>query len=131
VELDDAQVAGFQVVDCGFCRGGVLKPDVVFFGETVPASRVRRCFEMVERARLLLVVGSSLTVMSGRRFVVRAAKLGVPVVIVNQGPTRGDDLAVLTVDAPLGVVLPQVVRWCVGAGGRAAGQVDAAGPPQR
>ncbi|XTZ17374.1 NAD-dependent protein deacetylase [Micromonospora echinospora] len=106
VDLPDAAVAAFRVVDCAFCRTGMLKPDVVFFGETVPASRVARCFDLVERARLLLVLGSSLTVMSGRRFVLRAAKRGVPVVIVNQGPTRGDGYAALTVDAPLGRFLP-------------------------
>ncbi|RKN51906.1 NAD-dependent protein deacetylase [Micromonospora costi] len=114
VDLDDAEVAGFRTVDCTFCRTGTLKPDVVFFGETVPAPRVARCFALVERARLLLVLGSSLTVMSGRRFVLRAAKLGIPVVIVNQGPTRGDGYAALTVDAPLGRVLPAVADRAVG-----------------
>ena len=63
----------------------------------------------MERARALVVLGSSLTVMSGRRFVLRAAKLGIPVAIVNQGPTRGDANATLTVDAPLGQVLTAVV----------------------
>ncbi|MER5454523.1 NAD-dependent protein deacetylase [Micromonospora sp. NPDC002389] len=112
VDLDDAQVAGFRVVDCGAC-GGMLKPDVVFFGETVPAPRVARCFTMVRQARLLLVLGSSLTVMSGRRFVSAAARQDVPVVIVNQGPTRGDGYARLCVDAPLGRLLPAVAdRLC-------------------
>ncbi|MEU4570352.1 NAD-dependent protein deacetylase [Micromonospora sp. NPDC023956] len=115
VELPDAAVAAFRVVDCGFCRGGMLKPDVVFFGETVPAPRVARCFDLVERARLLLVLGSSLTVMSGRRFVLRAAKRDVPVVIVNQGPTRGDGYAALTVDAPLGRFLPALADRLVAA----------------
>jgi adenosylhomocysteinase len=69
----DEEVARFRTVDCTICGTGMLKPDVVFFGETVPAPRVARCFAMVERARLLLVLGSSLTVMSGRRFVLRAA----------------------------------------------------------
>ncbi|MGI5213736.1 NAD-dependent protein deacetylase [Plantactinospora sp. CA-290183] len=110
VELPDAVVDDFRIVDCASCPGGVLKPDVVFFGESVPPERVRACFDLVEQARLLLVLGSSLTVMSGRRFVVRAAKHDIPVVIVNQGPTRGDDYASLTVDAPLGVVLPELVR---------------------
>ncbi|MDM4719126.1 NAD-dependent protein deacetylase [Micromonospora sp. WMMA1363] len=105
VDLADAAVAGFQTVDCAVCRYGMLKPDVVFFGETVPAGRVTRCFAMVESARLLLVLGSSLTVMSGRRFVLRAAKLGIPVAIVNQGPTRGDGYATLRLDAPLGGLL--------------------------
>jgi hypothetical protein len=59
---------------------------------------------------VLLVLGSSLTIMSGRRFVVRAAKLGIPVAIVNQGATREDARAAITIDAPLGVVLPEVVR---------------------
>jgi NAD-dependent SIR2 family protein deacetylase len=110
VELADDEVAAFTTVDCARCRAGMLKPDVVFFGESVPASRVERSYALVERARALLVLGSSLTVMSGRRFVLRAAKLGIPVAIVNQGPTRGDPYACLSVDAPLGEVLPGVVR---------------------
>ncbi|SCL24148.1 NAD-dependent protein deacetylase, SIR2 family [Micromonospora pallida] len=110
VDLPAEAVAGFRMVDCGFCGTGMLKPDVVFFGETVPAPRVARCFDLVERARLLLVLGSSLTVMSGRRFVLRAAKRDVPVLIVNQGPTRGDGYAALTVDAPLGRFLSTLVE---------------------
>ncbi|MFE9692286.1 NAD-dependent protein deacetylase [Micromonospora sp. NPDC005806] len=105
VDLPDEAVTRFRTVDCGICGTGMLKPDVVFFGETVPAPRVADCFARVERARALLVLGSSLTVMSGRRFVIRAAKLGIPVAIVNQGPTRGDGHATLTLDAPLGGVL--------------------------
>ena len=96
VELDDT--AGFAVPGCTFC-GGVLKPDVVFFGENVPKPRVQRALDAVERASALLVVGSSLTVMSGLRFVRHAAKLGVPAVIVNRGATRGDDLATVRLDA--------------------------------
>jgi NAD-dependent SIR2 family protein deacetylase len=110
VDLPDDEVDRFRTVDCQVCGGGMLKPDVVFFGETVPAERVRACFALVENARMLLVLGSSLTVMSGRRFVLRAAKLGIPVAIVNQGPTRGDTYATLTIDAPLGVVLPELAR---------------------
>ncbi|SBT45289.1 NAD-dependent protein deacetylase [Micromonospora narathiwatensis] len=105
VDLPAEAVAGFRTVDCGVCGTGTLKPDVVFFGETVPAPRVAECFALVERARAVLVLGSSLTVMSGRRFVIRAARLGIPVAIVNQGPTRGDGYAALTVDGPLGEVL--------------------------
>jgi NAD-dependent SIR2 family protein deacetylase len=107
VELPQEQLTAFRVVDCPIC-GGLVKPDVVFFGETVPAPRVAACFELVEGARLLLVLGSSLTVMSGRRFVLRAAKLGIPVAIVNRGPTRGDGYAALTIDAPLEAVLPEL-----------------------
>jgi NAD-dependent SIR2 family protein deacetylase len=99
VELDDT--ASFVVPVCG-CGGG-LKPDVVFFGENVPAERVRRSYAAVEalagRHGALLVAGSSLAVMSGLRFVKRAAKLGVPVVIVNRGATRGDAVASYTLDA--------------------------------
>jgi NAD-dependent SIR2 family protein deacetylase len=98
----------FRVVDCITC-GGVLKPDVVFFGESVPRARVDRCFAMVDAARALLVVGSSLTVMSGYRFIIHARKLGTPVAIVNRGPTRGDGDARIRIDAGLGDVLPGLV----------------------
>jgi NAD-dependent SIR2 family protein deacetylase len=108
VELDDAYVGSFRVVACAVCGTGVLKPDVVFFGESVPRERVDACFAIVERSRALLVLGSSLTVMSGRRFVLRANKLGLPVAIVNQGPTRADDTAAITLDAPLGSVLTEL-----------------------
>ena len=106
-ELDDADLDGFTIVDCARC-GGMLKPDVVYFGETVPPERVARSFELVCGARTLLVLGSSLTVMSGRRFVLRAAREGIRVAIVNQGVTRGEPYASLTVDAPLGTVLPDL-----------------------
>jgi NAD-dependent SIR2 family protein deacetylase len=109
VDLADEQVERFHVVGCTVCRG-ILKPDVVFFGESVPTDRVQRSFAMVEAARLLLVLGSSLTVMSGRRFVLRATRVGVPVAIVNRGTTRGDEHAALTIDAPLGHVLPRLVQ---------------------
>ena len=102
--LPDAAVAGFQLVDCVAC-GGLLKPDVVFFGENVPPPRVAACTAMVARASLLLILGSSLTVMSGYRFVRQATGLGIPVAIVNSGPTRGDAQALLRLDAPLGATL--------------------------
>jgi NAD-dependent SIR2 family protein deacetylase len=114
VELADDALAGFRVVDCDLCSG-TLKPDVVFFGETVPRDRVQECFALVEQARALVVLGSSLTVMSGRRFVLRAVKLGVPVAIVNQGPTRADDVATVRVDAPLGSVLAAVCETATSA----------------
>jgi len=102
--LDDEAVASFGVADCAAC-GGVLKPDVVFFGENVPPARTRACYDLVEAASALVVLGSSLTVMSGFRYVRHAARLGRPVVIVNQGATRGDAYAAATLDAPLGQTL--------------------------
>jgi NAD-dependent SIR2 family protein deacetylase len=110
VELPDDVLDGFVMVDCLACGGGPLKPDVVFFGETVPRDRVDRCFALVEDARSLLVLGSSLTVMSGYRFVLRAAKRGIPVGNVTVGLTRGDAKADVRVDGPLGAVLPDLVR---------------------
>jgi NAD-dependent SIR2 family protein deacetylase len=98
------------MVDCLACGDGRLKPDVVFFGETVPKDRVGRSFGLVESAQTLLVLGSSLTVMSGYRFVLRARDRGIPVVIVNQGPTRGDACAAVRLDAPLGPTLTALVR---------------------
>jgi NAD-dependent SIR2 family protein deacetylase len=107
--LDDEAAESFQVADCSACRG-VLKPDVVFFGENVPGPRVQACYAMVERSRALLVLGSSLTVMSGFRFVRHAARLGRPVVIINQGATRGDEHAAVTLDAPLGPTLTALMN---------------------
>jgi NAD-dependent SIR2 family protein deacetylase len=96
VDLDD--VSGFRLAGCRRCDGP-LKPDVVFFGENVPRERVERCYALVDRARALLVAGSSLSVMSGLRFVRRTHGAGKPVVIVNRGTTRGDELATVKVDA--------------------------------
>jgi NAD-dependent SIR2 family protein deacetylase len=96
VQLDDT--SDFVVAPCLVC-GGRLRPDVVFFGDSVPKPLVEHCFELVARADVLLVLGSSLQVMSGLRFVRRAAALGTPVVIVNRGNTRGDHLADLKLDA--------------------------------
>ncbi len=115
VELEDT--GDFVVPGCEHC-GGVLKPDVVFFGENVPAPRVERCFAAVdalaETGGVLLVAGSSLTVMSGFRFVRRAARAGVPVVIVNRGATRGDPHATYTLEAGCGEFLEELsaLRGC-------------------
>jgi NAD-dependent SIR2 family protein deacetylase len=87
----------FELVGCLQC-GGRLKPDVVFFGESVPKARVEAAYALVERAEVLVVLGSSLTVMSGLRFVRHQVKQQQPVVIINRGPTRGDDLATVKID---------------------------------
>jgi NAD-dependent SIR2 family protein deacetylase len=113
-ELPDEVLDGFVMVGCLACGEGPLKPDVVFFGESVPRDRVEHCFDLVQKAGTLLVLGSSLTVMSGYRFVLRAVKLGIPVAIVNVGPTRGDAKADVRVDAPLGVVLPALTARLAG-----------------
>ncbi len=109
VELDEQLVAGFALVDCTGCDRGVLKPDVVFFGENVPRPRVEQCYQLVEDSDALLVLGSSLTVMSGLRFVRRAAQAGKPVLIINKGRTRGDKEAAVRVDRPLGQALTELV----------------------
>ncbi|MDP9903832.1 MULTISPECIES: Sir2 family NAD-dependent protein deacetylase [Arthrobacter] len=94
---DPELIRSFVVAVCPVC-GGTLKPDFVYFGENVPKGRVQRAYSMVDEAGALLVAGSSLTVMSGLRFVRHAAKLGKPVVIINRGPTRGDGFADLKVE---------------------------------
>lgn len=102
VEVDDT--ADFEVAGCEVC-GGVLKPDVVFFGENVPVLSVQECYRMVEAARVLLVAGTSLTVFSGRRFVARAVRERIPVVVINRGPTRAAAFADVHLDAGCSQVL--------------------------
>ncbi|MCM3886767.1 NAD-dependent protein deacetylase [Frankia sp. R82] len=114
VTLSDSDVARFVMVGCAACGGDRLEPDVVFFGATVPRPRLAQAVALVEGARALLILGSSLAVMSGYRFVLRAAELGIPVAIVNRGPTRGDGRAAVRVDAPLGVVLPRLAAAVTG-----------------
>ncbi|HET9892202.1 MAG TPA: NAD-dependent protein deacetylase [Mycobacterium sp.] len=92
-----ADTASFRYLDCERC-GGMLKPDIVYFGESVPKDVVTQAYSLVERSDALLVVGSSLTVFSGYRFVRHAAALGIPVAIINRGDTRGDGLAAVKVD---------------------------------
>lgn len=104
-EVAESVIGGFQVPHCIRC-GGVLKPAVVFFGESVPADKVSYAMRRVDEADAVLVVGSSLTVWSGFRFVKRAADRGLPIAIVNIGPTRGDDLATVKIEERCGSVLP-------------------------
>lgn len=103
-DADLESADGFRVPDCRRCRG-TLKPNVVFFGENVPRPVVDRAFAVVDGADALLVVGSSLTVYSGFRFVRRAAERGMAIGIVNIGPTRGDELATVRIDGRAGDVL--------------------------
>ena len=108
-ELADAAAARFVVPACQSC-GGVLKPHVVFFGGTVPGAVVQAAYAAVDAAEVLVVLGSSLTVFSGYRFVRRMAKAGRPVAIVSLGETRGDPQATLRIDAPLAAVVPALVE---------------------
>ncbi len=109
IVLDDAVTDHFHLPSCLVCRADTLKPDVVFFGESVPKATVEHCFSMVESARSLLVLGSSLAVMSGYRFVRRAARDGIPVAIVTASASRGDPEATLRLHAPLGETLRDLV----------------------
>ncbi len=108
-ELGDVDYGAFRLIDCAACAG-VLKPDVVFFGEGVPAERVQSAMTALEEARALVVVGSSLMVFSGYRFARAAARRSIPLVLVNQGRTRADELATLKITAEAGAVLTAAVR---------------------
>lgn len=106
--LDRRSFQCFRVPDCAGC-GGVLKPDVVFFGECVPKARVALAFKQLRRSGALLVVGSSLMVQSGYRFVREAFRIGIPVAAINIGRTRADDLFALKVPAACDSVLPALL----------------------
>ena len=108
-KLKDEEVIDFVTPDCRSC-GGFVKPDVVFFGENVPKHRVASAFEALDRSDALLVVGSSLMVYSGYRFVRRAVENAKPIAIVNQGRTRADDVATLKIDADCGDILDRVSK---------------------
>ena len=92
-----ADTSSFRYLDCPHC-GGMLKPDIVYFGESVPKETVAQSYSLIDQAEALLVAGSSLTVFSGYRFVRHAVAQGIPVAIVNRGRTRGDGLAAVKVD---------------------------------
>lgn len=109
IVLAPEAVLDFVVPRCPGCGADTLKPDVVFFGESVPKERVQHCFAELEAARSVLVLGSSLAVMSGYRFVRLAAGRGIPVAVVTRGPTRGDAEATVKVDAPLTPTLRSLV----------------------
>ncbi|MFY2557813.1 NAD-dependent protein deacetylase [Corallococcus terminator] len=108
-ELTSEALQSFQVPACVRC-GGTLKPDVVFFGDNVPAPTVAEAFALLEEGDALLVVGSSLAIYSGYRFLVRAAERHVPIAIVNIGECRGVELADLCVEASAGDVLPRLAQ---------------------
>jgi NAD-dependent SIR2 family protein deacetylase len=113
-ELDGAHIADFRFPACAHCAG-VLKPDVVFFGENVPAERVAAVRTTLAAAPALLVVGSSLMVLSGYRFVREALAAGKPVAVLNQGTTRADEDPILKLDAECGACLGAVTQRLGGA----------------
>ena len=104
-----ADTASFRYLDCPRCAG-MLKPDIVYFGESVPKQVVDQAYSSVDEAEALLVAGSSLTVFSGYRFVRHAAARGIPVAIVNRGRTRGDELATVKVDGGCSELLTLLVN---------------------
>lgn len=98
---------GFRAPRCDRCAGD-LKPDIVFFGENVPKPRVEKAFSVVDQAACLLVLGSSLAIRSALRFVDRAEERGIPLVIINRGPTRADDRCTARLNTGLAGVMPVV-----------------------
>ncbi len=108
-ELSDVDYQHFDIATCSLC-GGMLKPDVVFFGENVPVERVNHAMAALEQAKLLLIAGTSLMVYSGFRFARAAARLGVPIAIVNRGITRADELSALKLHGNVGEILREAVR---------------------
>ena len=107
----DAEIeaaADFRIADCPSC-GGILKPDVVFFGENVPVERAEFAMQQLEASDALLVAGTSLTVNSGMRFARAAAKSGKPIVIVNLGPTKADELALAKIEANTSLALERLL----------------------
>lgn len=108
-DLDGVDFSSFEIPTCTVC-GGILKPDVVFFGENVPRARVDTAWAHLARADAMLVVGSSLMVYSGYRFVLEASRRGLPIASVNLGVTRADALLTLKVDLPCGEALARYAR---------------------
>lgn len=110
---DELDLSAFRVPDCRRC-GGMLKPDVVFYGDSVPRTRVDEAYAMVDSAEALMVVGSSLMVFSSFRFCRRAQELGLPMAAVNRGVTRADQWFDLKIEADCARVLPAVLEFISG-----------------
>lgn len=109
VAIAEELISTFRAVHCVICGSDLLKPDVVMFGESVPRDLVDACFAAVESASAVLVLGSSLAVMSGYRFVRRAVRDAIPVAVINHGWTRAsDDEIDIRVDAPLSATLTRI-----------------------
>ncbi len=111
-DLQPAELDRFQVPDCEYCDG-LLKPDVVFFGENVPRPRVEQSLTALDRSAAVLVVGSSLMVYSGYRFCVAANAQGKPVFSVSLGRTRADEALAASLNMDCGAALTGIAdRIC-------------------
>jgi NAD-dependent SIR2 family protein deacetylase len=108
-QLQQIDFSQIEVPPCESC-GGILKPDVVFYGESVPAERVRICLNAVDEADGMLIVGSSLMVYSGYRFARRARQNGIPIIAINRGVTRADDQLTIKIGQECGSVLEQLAK---------------------
>jgi NAD-dependent SIR2 family protein deacetylase len=117
-DLEGVDFSGFDVPDCTAC-GGLLKPDVVFFGESVPRARLSNAMAAVAESDAMLVVGSSLMVFSGFRFARAMAEAAKPVAAVNIGRTRADEILALKISAPCGFILEQLLHSLRGRAGSA------------
>lgn len=127
-DVPEESVAAFRVPGCAAC-GGVLKPDVVFFGESVPPPRVAQAFSLLDAAEALLIVGSSLAIHSGFRFLARARARGLPVALINLGDCRGREQIEIHLDAPAGEALPALVERLLAAGQPASQELTGASSP--
>lgn len=103
-------IDNFQIPPCPKC-GGNLKPDIIFFGDNVPKARIETVAKLICNSDGLLVLGSSLTVYSGYRILLNSHDLGLPIAIVNIGPTRGDNLAQIQISAKCGDVIPKLFNF--------------------
>jgi len=109
VQCVDTDFTAIKIPHCDHCNG-LLKPDVVFFGENVPGQRVAECFDALEAADAVLVVGSSLMVYSGYRFMLKAQSKNIPIAAINLGKTRADDLLSLKIERDCGETLSELVN---------------------
>lgn len=108
-ELSGSDYLDFDVPDCPAC-GGIIKPDIVFFGEAVPLERVSVATKKLRQSDVLLVVGSSLMVFSGYRFARLAQEANIPIIIINRGRTRADDIAAQKLSGDCAEILSRVVE---------------------
>jgi len=108
VHLEEIDFSQVQIPCCDHC-GGILKPDVVFYGESVPSERVKTCFDAVDRADAMLIVGSSLMVYSGYRFARKAHQQEIPIVAINLGKTRADELITIKFEQNCASLVPRVI----------------------